>query len=120
MLHVISSTSTNITYKLAFYFLQSARQVDLTWILKTLLEQSTIIYSGVIITDADLSLMNAIGVVFPKPTTSFDLAHSKQYQSPPPKRFPFNRDRRGHPMDVSCVFKDVVAFSLGYKTSRSI
>ena len=79
--------------------------MELTWILKTLLEQSTIIYSGVIITDADLSLMNAIGVVFPKPTTSFDLAHSKQYQSPPPQRFFFNRGRGGNPLDISCIFK---------------
>ena len=36
----------------------------LTWILKTLLEQSIIVNPAVIITDADLALMNAIGAGF--------------------------------------------------------
>ena len=40
--------------------------MELTWILKTLLEQSILINPGVIITDADLALMKAIGAVFPQ------------------------------------------------------
>ena len=121
MLHVISSTSTNITYKLAFYFLQSARQVDLTWILKTILEQSIIINPGVIITDADLTLINAIDAVFPQAHHQLCFWHIRSnIKASHQRNFPSIEVEGGHPLDVFCVFKDVVAFSLGYNTSRSI
>ena len=56
-----------------------------TYILKTLLEQYIIISPGVIITDADLALMNVIGAVFPKPTTGFVFGTFKAISNPATK-----------------------------------
>ena len=75
MLHVISSTNTNITYTLGYFFLQSVTEADLTWILKTSVEQGILINPRVKITDADQALMNSIYTVFPQANHQLCLWH---------------------------------------------
>ena len=56
--------------------------MDLTWLLNALLEQIITINPGVAITDADLSLIHAIGAVSPKPTTNCVLGIFKAISRP--------------------------------------
>ncbi|XP_070667353.1 PKS-NRPS hybrid synthetase cheA-like [Malus domestica] len=66
LLEIVGVTSTNITFSVAFAFIDHEKEDNYTWALtrlKTLMNDDCI--PGVIVTDRDLALMNAIRNVFP-------------------------------------------------------
>lgn len=67
LFEIMGVTSTNLTFSIAFIYLQSEREENYTWalqILRNLLDVYCIM-PDVIVTDRKLSLMNAIYAVFP-------------------------------------------------------
>ena len=69
LLNIIGTTSFGTTYYLDFVFLSSETEEDYLWALKELkivMQGKDIIDPGVVVTDRELALMNALEIVFPK------------------------------------------------------
>ncbi|KAI0994138.1 hypothetical protein K3495_g14044 [Podosphaera aphanis] len=68
LLHIVGSTNTNTTFEVSYAFLSRETEADYIWALGTLrkiLQQNNIPEPGVIATDRELALMNAIEQEFP-------------------------------------------------------
>ena len=69
LLNIMGTTSLGTTYYLGFIFLSGETEEDYLWALKELkivMKGKDIIDPGVVITDRELALMNALEIVFPK------------------------------------------------------
>lgn len=75
LLEIVGVTSTEMTFSVAFAYLQSERADNFTWALQMLREQITSGEVGVIVTDRDLALMNAVEHVFPRAANLLCLFH---------------------------------------------
>lgn len=75
LLEIVGVTSTGTTFSVAFAYLHSECKDNFTWALKKLKEQITCGDVGVILTDRDLALMNAVELVFPDAVNLLCLFH---------------------------------------------
>jgi len=68
MFEVVGVMSTDLTYSVGFGFVTHEKEENFDWVLKTLrkLLTSKINMPKVIVTDKDMSLMKAVGNVFPE------------------------------------------------------
>ena len=68
-LEIVGVTSTNLTFSVAFVYLEAERVDNYTWAMEKL--QSLLFadrLANVIVTDRELALMNAVRLVFPTTT----------------------------------------------------
>ena len=68
MFEVVGVTSTDLTYSVGFGFVTHEKEENFVWVLKMMrkLLTSKMNMPKVIVTDRDMSLMKAVGNVFPK------------------------------------------------------
>ncbi|TYZ63072.1 hypothetical protein PybrP1_006888, partial [[Pythium] brassicae (nom. inval.)] len=67
LLHVVGMTNTNISFTIALCFLRSESQANYHWALSELRTKLGDEYApGVIVTDRELALMNAVAISFPR------------------------------------------------------
>ncbi|GAU25032.1 hypothetical protein TSUD_155060 [Trifolium subterraneum] len=75
LLEIVGATSTGMTFSIAFAYLQSECTDNFVWALQMLKELITCGAVGVIVTDRDLALMNAVQIVFPDAVNLLCLFH---------------------------------------------
>ena len=66
LLEIVGVTSTDMTFSVAFAYLQYEKEDNYTWalgILRSVMDENTL--PSIIVTDRELALMNAICMVFP-------------------------------------------------------
>ncbi|TYZ58403.1 hypothetical protein PybrP1_002537 [[Pythium] brassicae (nom. inval.)] len=67
LLHVVGMTNTNTSFTIALCFLRSESQANYRWALSELRTKLGNEYvSGVVVTDRELALMNAVAISFPR------------------------------------------------------
>ncbi|KAL7233195.1 hypothetical protein ACSBR1_016929 [Camellia fascicularis] len=69
LLEIVGVTSTDMTFSVAFAYLQYEKEDNYTWalgLLRSVMDENTL--PSVIVTDKELALMNAICTVFPETT----------------------------------------------------
>ncbi|XP_052210807.1 protein FAR-RED ELONGATED HYPOCOTYL 3-like [Diospyros lotus] len=69
LLEIVSVTSTKLTFSIAFAFMDHEYEDNYTWAMEKLKSRMTHKYPGVIVTDRELELMNAIQKVFSTTST---------------------------------------------------
>ena len=70
LFEIVGVTSTELTFHVAFVFMNHEYEDNYTWAMERLKNvMGSNIFSGVIVTDRKLALMNAIHKVFPTTTT---------------------------------------------------
>lgn len=66
LLEIVELTSTDITFAVAFVYLQYEKEDNFTWALSVLRDViSDSVHPQVIVTDGEIALMNTISAVFP-------------------------------------------------------
>ncbi|KAJ0009922.1 hypothetical protein Pint_33440 [Pistacia integerrima] len=82
LLEIVGITSTELTFSVAFAYLESEREDNYTWALqrlRSLMEDNAL--PSVIVTDRDLALMNSIQEVFPRATNLLCRWHISRHVS---------------------------------------
>ena len=69
LLVITGVTALNISFYVNFAFMKAEYTLDYTWVmeqLRAVYDKLSLLYSAVLLTDCQLALMNACGIVFPE------------------------------------------------------
>lgn len=94
LLEIVGLTPTGKTFSAAFVYLHAEKAENFRWALNMLKEQMSGVEVGVIVTDAEKALMNAVREVFPKAINTLCTFHITKHVKARCKRFVFPKEKQ--------------------------